>query len=69
MEQVSTGPIERTWDPDARLATIRFTRDTQATGKDAVVLVDALRVWIGHHHWPGRPSGTFDARTSRQDDG
>lgn len=54
MEQVSTGPIEMTWDPDARLAMIRFTRDTQATGKDAVVLVDALRVWIGTD---GKPFG------------
>lgn len=49
-----TGAIEMTWDPDSRLATIRFVRDTRATGKDAVVLVDALTGWIGTE---GRPFG------------
>lgn len=49
-----TGPIEMTWDPDSRLAEIRFERDTQATGKDAVVLVDAVAGWIGTD---GRPFG------------
>lgn len=43
-----------TWDPDARLATIRFERETRATGKDAVVLVDALTTWIGAE---GKPFG------------
>jgi hypothetical protein len=47
MERVTTGPIEMTWDRDARLAVIRFEREAQATGKDAVVLVDSLTGWIG----------------------
>jgi hypothetical protein len=54
MERVITGPIEMTWDPDSRLAVIRFERETQATGKDAVVLVDALTGWIGTE---GKPFG------------
>lgn len=54
MERVTTGPIEMTWDPESRLAEIRFERDTQATGKDAIVLVDALAGWIGTQ---GRPFG------------
>lgn len=49
-----TGPIEMTWDPDARLAVIRFEREAQATGKDAVVLVDAMTGWIG---MDGKPFG------------
>lgn len=47
MESVTSGTIQMTWDPDARLASIGFARETQATGKDAVVLVDALTGWIG----------------------
>jgi hypothetical protein len=52
VETVTTGPIEMTWDPDARLAVIRFERETQATGRDAVVLVDALTGWIGTENRP-----------------
>lgn len=52
MEAVTTGTIEMTWDPDTRLAFIRFERETQATGRDARVLVDALTAWIGTE---GRP--------------
>ena len=36
-----------TWDPDARLAVLRFARETTTTGPNAVVLVDALSRWIG----------------------
>jgi hypothetical protein len=43
-----------TWDVETRLAVIRFERETQATGKDAVVLVDALTGWIGTE---GEPFG------------
>lgn len=54
MEQVRSGTIVMTWDPESRLAVIRFERETRATGKDAAVLVDALRRWIGTE---GRPFG------------
>jgi hypothetical protein len=54
MERVTTGPIEMTWDPEARLAVIRFERATHATGKDAVVMVDAMTRWIGTD---GKPFG------------
>ena len=47
MDKVTTGAIEMTWDPDSRLAMIRFERETQATGNDAIVLVQALTGWIG----------------------
>ena len=43
-----------TWDPDARVAAIRFERDTQATGRDARALVEALAGWIGTE---GQPFG------------
>ena len=52
MERVTTGPIEMTWDPDSRLAEISFERETRATGKDAIVLVDALTGWIGAEGTP-----------------
>jgi hypothetical protein len=52
MESVTSGAIEMTWDPEPRLAVIRFARDSRASGKDAVVLVDALTGWIGTD---GRP--------------
>jgi hypothetical protein len=54
MERILTGAIEMTWDPEARLAVIRFERATQATGKDAVVMVDAMTGWIGTE---GKPFG------------
>lgn len=54
METVTSGTIQMTWDPEARLAVIRFDRETQATGRDARVLVDALTEWIGTD---GRPFG------------
>jgi hypothetical protein len=47
MERLRVGSIVLTWDPEARLAFIRFERETQATGRDAAVLVDALTGWIG----------------------
>jgi hypothetical protein len=54
VEIVTTGAIDMTWDAETRLAVIRFVRETQATGKDAVVLVDALTGWIGTE---GEPFG------------
>lgn len=53
-QAVTSGAIEMTWDPEARLAVIRFARKTQATGRDARVLVDSLTEWIGTE---GRPFG------------
>lgn len=47
MDRVMVRTIEMTWEPEARLAMIRFERETRATGKDAVALVDALTGWIG----------------------
>jgi hypothetical protein len=52
METVTVGGILMTWDPEARLVVISFARATQATGKDAVVLVDALESWIGNEGGP-----------------
>jgi hypothetical protein len=52
MDTVSTGSLEMLWDPDSRVALLRFTRPTQATGKDAVVLVDTLKGWIGTERRP-----------------
>ena len=40
------------WDPDARLAVIRFERETRPTGHDARVLVDAMTRWIGADDGP-----------------
>jgi hypothetical protein len=36
-----------TWDPEARLAVLSFSRETTTTGPDAVILVDELSRWIG----------------------
>jgi hypothetical protein len=47
MERVIVGSAEMTWDPDARLAVLGFSRETTPKGADAVVLVDALSRWIG----------------------
>jgi hypothetical protein len=52
MIKVTSGTIELSWDPDSRLASIRFQRETRATGRDAALLVDALTRWIGSD---GRP--------------
>lgn len=46
-DRVEIGAISMEWDPDARLAAIRFETETHATGEHAAVLVDALRRWIG----------------------
>jgi hypothetical protein len=54
MEMVTAGSAEMTWDPQARLAVLSFTRETTTTGADAVVLVDALNRWIGPE---GKPFG------------
>lgn len=47
MDKIRSGTIELTWDPESGLAVIRFERETRATGKDAVVLVDAMERWVG----------------------
>lgn len=51
-DNITSGAIEMTWDSESRLAVLRFERDTRATGKDAVVLVDALTHWIGTDRKP-----------------
>jgi len=52
MERVTIGGIDMTWDPQSRLATLRFARATEAKGQDATVLVDALTGWIGTDDLP-----------------
>jgi hypothetical protein len=52
VETVTSGAIRMTWEPEPRLATIRFERETQATGPDARVLVEALSRWIGTERKP-----------------
>lgn len=52
MDKITSGTIEMTWDPEARLAFIRFESETRATGKDAVALTDALACWIGTDRKP-----------------
>ena len=47
MEKATSRGITLTWDPETRLAILRFEHETQATGQDARVLVDAFRGWIG----------------------
>jgi hypothetical protein len=54
MERVIVGAAEMTWDPEARLAVLGFSRETTTTGADAIVLVDALSGWIGT---TGKPFG------------
>lgn len=44
---VSSGPMHLTWDPDVRLAAIRFDPGTNATGPDAAALVEAFSGWVG----------------------
>jgi hypothetical protein len=50
MFKVTRGAIEMTWDPEARVATLAFTRDAHVTGADAAVLVENLSQWIGGDH-------------------
>jgi len=50
----TSGNIVMTWDPEVRLAVIRFERETDATGDDAATLVNALTGWIGVD---GKPFG------------
>lgn len=45
--RVTSGVIELSWDPETRVALIRFARETHATGNAARVLVEALTRWIG----------------------
>lgn len=47
LESITVGSIEMDWDADTRMATLRFTRESHATGKEAVLLVEALTRWIG----------------------
>lgn len=53
-ERITTGPIEMTWESHSRLATLRFERETRATGEHATLLVDALARWVGED---GKPFG------------
>lgn len=46
-QKMTAGTIEMEWQADSRLATLRFTHETQATGKEAAALVEALTGWIG----------------------
>ena len=52
MDKITSGTIEMTWASESRLALLRFESETRATGKDAIVLVDALTRWIGTDHKP-----------------
>jgi hypothetical protein len=52
MESLNSGPIQMTWDPQTRLAVIRFGRDTNATGRDAQVLVTSLEGWVAEENKP-----------------
>lgn len=52
MDKITSGTIEMTWDSEPRLAFIQFESETRATGKDAVVLIDALTRWIGTDNKP-----------------
>lgn len=54
LEKITVGSIEMDWHAGTRLAVIRFARETHATGKEAVLLVEALTRWIGTD---GRPFG------------
>lgn len=47
MLNVSGGTSATTWDPSARLATLRLSADTDASGHAAAPLSAALRTWIG----------------------
>jgi hypothetical protein len=46
--RVASGSTRIAWHPAARVATIRYARDTNLTGKDAVFLVDSLMGWIAN---------------------
>lgn len=52
MKTATSGTIQMTWDPEARLAVIRFERDTHGSGRDAQVLVIALEAWVGADRKP-----------------
>lgn len=52
MDKIQIGTIQMTWDSEARLAVLSFERETHATGKDAVALVEALTRWIGADRKP-----------------
>jgi hypothetical protein len=52
MVMVTSGTIELTWDSAARLAVLRFTAETNATGKDAATLIEAFSGWIGAERKP-----------------
>src|SRR3954464_12950806 len=41
------GTVQLTWDPDSRVAAMRFDSKTHSTGEDATVLVSALAQWLG----------------------
>jgi hypothetical protein len=47
MDKITVGAIEMTWDSETRLASLRFERETRATGQDAAALIDTLTGWVG----------------------
>ena len=47
MLNASGETFEMTWDPQTRLAVLRFSAETHATGQDAAVLIAALSTWVG----------------------
>jgi hypothetical protein len=47
MLRVANESMEITWDAGARLAVVRYARGSNLTGRDGVVMVEALKDWIG----------------------
>src|SRR3990172_2293760 len=47
MEIITNGAAQMTWDPDTRLAVLRFQSEARLTGKNAQDLVDAFSIWSG----------------------
>lgn len=41
MTKITVGSMEMSWDPESRLAVLRFERETRATGRDAEELIEA----------------------------
>jgi hypothetical protein len=64
MDKITSGNIEMTWEAKNRLAVLRFKSETPATGKDARLLVDAFKSWIGKEGKPFALLGDGDKLTS-----
>jgi hypothetical protein len=43
---IQAGPVELSWDEEARLGTLRFVESGVGTGRDAERLTSQLRTWI-----------------------